>query len=115
MYFRYNDSTHSWDPPRYLTDDVKATYPQVSIVDETLVLLVNYASFAVALESTDGGDTFLFTALLTHSGIESDSSVSYTNPRIESPGTSFRPLPVLQQYVDGSTQRLMYFAVPVSR
>jgi hypothetical protein len=49
--------------------------------------------------------------MLTHP--PATSTISYNRPRVEAPARSVSPIPVLQQYVDGAEQRVLYFGVPV--
>lgn len=113
LYLRFVNRTQSWNPVRTLTSDIYANYPQISIAQNVLAIVVNAGQSAIALQSTNVGNTFSYTTFLTHDAPPPDGSVSYANPRIETPGKSFGPIPVFQQYVEGSTQRLMYFQVPL--
>lgn len=115
-YLRFINKTQTWDPVRTLSKDVSATYPQVTVADtmterNTLAIFVNSFAAVTVLQSKDAGNTFVLTNTLTHD-LSSDSNMDYTNPRIETPGKSTNPIPVFQQFVDGSIQRLMYFEVP---
>jgi len=112
-YLRYNGKTRVWAAPRALTQDIRAAYPQVTVSGDTVALLVNTQSFGGVLQSTNAGGSFTFSHLLTHAAPPAGSGLNYGNPRFESPGTSTSPMPVLQQYVDGTTQRLLFFPVPL--
>jgi hypothetical protein len=113
LYFRFVNRTQTWNPVKALTNDIQAGYPQVSIAQGKLAIFVNALTFAKVLQSTNSGTTFTYTNLLTHDPAPEGSALSYQNPRLETPGYSFDPIPVFQQYVDGTTQGLMFFQVPV--
>lgn len=113
LYFRFVNRTQAWNPVRTLTNDIQATYPQVSIAKDRLAIFVNASTFVKVLQSTNTGSTFTYTDLLTHDPAPQGGSISYQNSRIETPGYSFDPIPVFQQYADGATLRVMYFQVPV--
>lgn len=111
-YLRFINKTKTWNPVRTLLKNVSATYPQVTIAEKnTLAIFVNSFTAVAVLQSTNAGKTFVLTNTLTHD-LSSDPDLDYTNPRIETPGKSTNPIPVFQQFVDGSIQRLMYFEVP---
>lgn len=113
LYFRFVNYTQAWNPVRILTNDINATYVQTTLAAGTLAILYNANTVVRAIQSTDRGTTFTLTDLLTHQPAPSGSTLDYTHPRIETPGLALNPIPVLQQYVDGTTQKAMYFAVPV--
>jgi hypothetical protein len=113
LYLRYANRTRTWSAARFLTQDVTAAYPQVTVAGETVAILANTQTFGGVLQSTNYGVSFTLTHLLTHDAAPPDSGLDYTSPRIESPGRSTSPIPVFQQYVDSGTQRLMFFPVPV--
>ena len=111
--YRFVNKTKTWDTARTLLKNIKATYPQVTIAPENgLAIFINNFSFISVLQSTNLGNTFTLTNTLTHKTLPLD--LDYTNPRIETPGRSSSPIPVFQQFVDGATQRLMYFEVEVA-
>lgn len=111
-YLRFVNKTKTWDTARTLLKNIKATYPQVTIAPENrLAIFINNFSSISVLQSTNVGKTFTLTNTLTHKTLPLD--LDYTNPRIETPGRSPNPIPVFQQFVDGATQRLMYFAVDI--
>lgn len=114
LYFRYNGLTQTWRPAKTLTNDIKATYPQISIAQGRLAIFVNALTSVRVFQSANAGSTFTYTTLLTHAAAPSGSGISYANPRIETPGKSTSPIPVFQQFVDGATQKLMFFKVPVN-
>lgn len=113
VYFRFLQSTQQWDPVRALTTPVFAIYVQATISDGNLVIIGNANEQLQVIQSTDFGNTFAKTHLLTHP--KPTGSQDFANARMESPSESRSPIPVLQQYTDGVVQRLMYFAVPVVR
>jgi hypothetical protein len=113
VYLRYIASTDKWGVARPLTKtDSNAAYSQVSIVDGNVFLIVNYLTSLQVRQSTDMGKTFTLTHMLRHAAPPPGSALDYTNPRVESPGRSTSPLSVFQQFVDGTTQKLLYFSVP---
>jgi hypothetical protein len=75
-------------------------------------ILVN-ALYAVAVfQSTDGGGTFNWAYMLSHETPAEGSGINFDHPRMESPGVAFDSRPVLQQYVDGQQQKMLYFETP---
>lgn len=114
LYSRFVNYTQAWNPVRVLTNDIKATYPQATWALGTLAIFYNGNAAVRVIQSADKGTTFTLTNILTHEPAPAGSTLDYSNPRIETPGLAFNPIPVLQQYVDGATQKAMYFAVPVS-
>lgn len=117
-YLRFVNKTMTWNPIRTLSNNIKATYPQVTIAQNaqgqnTLVIFINKYSSISVLQSKDKGKTFTNTNTLTHQAPPAGSNLDYSNPRIETPGKSSSPIPVFQQFLDGTIERLMYFLVPV--
>lgn len=111
LYARFLDASQGWDPIRTLTGDVSAGYVQVSVAAGNIVLFTNEYTYVGVFQSSDGGTSFAYTQLLTHALASADGTISYRYPRIETPGQSLDPIPLLQQYVDNNVQRALYFAV----
>jgi hypothetical protein len=114
MYVKYTSATAAWGAFQLMeSSSTAAAYPEVSLADENVVLMVNDLASVDVLQSTDGGETFTWTQKLTHPPATSGSGLSYANPRVETPRYSTTPMPVWQQFVDGTTDGLMFFLVPV--
>lgn len=115
LYLRYSDAGQSWDAPRVLTRDITANYVQVSVVQDTDTVVIfsnDGKTYLRAFQSADAGASFTLTGLLVHPRVRSGSGIDYSNPRLETPGRSLYPIPVMQQYVNGSLQELLHFEVP---
>ena len=110
VYSRYLVADRVWTT-RVLTDNIKASYLQATMVDGQLMIVTNSYTNLSVYQSTDGGTTFSRTHALTHPAPV--DPIDYNRPRLETPAYSTSPVPVLQQYVDGKKQRAMFFAVPV--
>lgn len=111
VYSRWLIAQNTWTT-RVLTDDIKANYLQATIVDGKLVIVTNSYTNLSVYQSSDNGASFTRTHALTHP--PPVGLINYDRPRLETPGISTSPVPVLQQYVDGKVQRAMFFAVPIS-
>jgi hypothetical protein len=112
IYIRYVNSSKTWQAPRALTSgDVRATYPQISYSGGAIIIASNVSNSAGVLQSTDKGTTWAYTHLLEHPAAAEGED--YNNPRIEMPGYSASPIPVMQQYQVGERFELMLFPVPV--
>jgi hypothetical protein len=110
VYSRYLVADRAW-ATRVLTENIKASYLQTTMVDAQLMIVTNSYTNLSVYQSSDGGETFARTHALTHP-VPVDG-VDYTRPRVETPAHATSPVPVLQQYQDGRQQRAMFFAVPV--
>jgi len=113
VYRRYLSSTDTWGATRPMTPStIQAAYVQAVLAGSNVMLMVNYMQSIEVLQSTDAGNTFAFTQALVHARPPTGSTLSYNNPRIEAPSHATSPVPTWQQYVDGTTQGLMFFQVP---
>lgn len=112
IYSRFDIASKVW-ATRALTGDIKATYVQALVALGNIVLVTNNLTRLRVYQSSDSGTTFANTHALTHPA--GSATVIYDNPRVEAPAIGSSPFPVLQQYVSGSQQRLLFFAVPVVR
>jgi hypothetical protein len=112
-YFRYLASPGMWEPMRPLTGNIGASYTQVTLCEGSLVVVANNQTQSQVWQSDNLGATFRLTANLRHAA--ATTTITYDAPRQESPGVSRSPVPVLQLYSEGTTRRLMYFAVPLAR
>ena len=110
LYLRFDAASRSWNI-RYLTSDIQAGYPQLTIMPGVIAIAVNMSTQAAIYQSRDSGTTFSYTQQLIHG--TPAAGVSYANPRLETPTNSLSPLPLLQQYVDNGTQRLLFYSTPV--
>jgi hypothetical protein len=113
LYLRLANGSQTWAPPKVLTKPVRAAYVQILSSGSTLMFVGNDKSSVVVFQSTDGGTSWTKTHLLIHPS--PDGTTDYSNPRMELPGNDpASPVPVLQQYREGETQRTMAFQVPVT-
>lgn len=112
VYFRYIAATGQWNPINVLSVDFAASYTQITLCEGKLLIVVNSQSQAMAIQSDNLGDSFYAIASLKHP--PPTTGQSYSEPRLESPGVSRNPVPVLQQYTDGTLLKLMQFSVPLS-
>lgn len=112
LYLRLANGSQTW-AKQILTGPVRAAYVQILTSGSTLMLVGNDKSSVAVFQSTDGGTSWTRTHRLTHP--PSDGATDYTNPRMELPGNNpASPVPVLQQFRDGTMQRTLSFQVPVS-
>lgn len=110
VYSRLLSATQAWTT-QTLTNDVKATYTQALMSLGNLVVISNNLTTLRVFQSSNGGNSFVNTQVLTHPA--GTSAIVYDNPRMEAPANSSSPIPVLQQYVNGLQNRALFFAVPV--
>lgn len=111
VYSRFLNATQAWTTRPPLTSDIKATYTQALMSLGNLVIITNSQSVLRVFQSSNGGDSFVNTQVLTHPA--GTSTIVYDNPRMEAPANSSSPIPVVQQYVDGLQNKALFFAVPV--
>jgi hypothetical protein len=110
----FSSSANAWGAMQTLETSTNSPgYPQVSIAGGNLLLMANYMNSVEVLQSTNSGVSFTETQMLTHPAVVSGSGINYNKPRVEVPRYSTSPVPVWQQYVDGTTDQLMFFQVPV--
>jgi hypothetical protein len=120
----FTSSTNTWLAPETLASSTSSpAYPQVSIETDTetgaatLMLLANYETSVKVMQATTFSPSakppFITTQILTHTPAQSGSGISYGKPRVEAPRYSNSPMPVFQQFVNGTTEELMFFSVPV--
>jgi hypothetical protein len=108
----FSSSANTWGPLQLLGKSTAASaYPEISIADGNLLLMANHVTDVEVLQSRNFGKSFRETQVLTHPPVT--SGVSYNKPRVETPRYSTSPVPVFQQFVDGSEDELMFFQVPV--
>ncbi|SRR5579885_802230 len=110
LYLRYNDATETWKQ-RWLTNDIDAGYPQVSLVNNTLVIAVNNSSNAGVFVSPDLGKTFTYSYALKHGTPAAGDSYRY--PRLETPANASGSMLLFQQYTENGVDRLIQFTVPI--
>lgn len=111
LYMRYDGGTGEWEDPRNLTQsNLKVAYMQTTIANGRVLIFFNFFSLLGVLQSSNQGDSFVFTHILTHPST-SLTGADYSNPRVETPSSTDEDyVPLLQQYVNSSSvQRLMYF------
>jgi hypothetical protein len=116
LYFRFVNYSQMWNPVKILTGDINAGYVQATWALGTLAVFYNNNATVRVIQSADKGTTFTPTNILSHQPAPTGSTLDYSHPRIETPGGLSPlggPIPVFQQYADGATQKVMYFAVPV--
>ncbi|MBZ8142075.1 hypothetical protein CLD22_19480 [Rubrivivax gelatinosus] len=109
-YARLLNATQEWRS-YMIAAPVQVAYMQMVVSGGTLMMIANNKTLLSVYQSVDTGASFALTHVLTHPVGDAD----YSNPRNEAPSNpSSNPVPVLQQYVDGTLQRLMSFRVPVA-
>ncbi len=114
VYARLVGGELAWRPAVELSGFAGVNYVQTSLCGGNLVVVGNTSDQTLRLyQSSDGGGTFAYGAHLTHVSAPQGSNVSYDLPRLEVPGRSTSPLPVFQQYQEGTTEKLLFFAAPV--
>jgi len=112
QYTKYLSDAGVWGAVQAMTPPTShATYMEVVLTPANVMLITNFKSSEEVLQSNDQGNTFTVTQRLTHPAAE--GAVSYQNPRVVAPSNALDPVPVWQQYVDGPTQELLFFQVPV--
>ena len=110
LYLRYNAADQTWKQ-RWLTNDIDAGYPQVSLVNNTLAIAVNNSSNAGVFVSPDMGKTFTYSYALKHGAPV--AGVSYRYPRLETPANSSGPMLLFQQYTVNGVDQLLQYLIPV--
>lgn len=114
LYTKFTTATGLWSTPTVLLGSpTAATYPEVSLAGGNIVILANIRTSVDVLQSTDSGMTFTVTQKLVHPTPAPGSTLSYANPRVESPRYATSPIPTFQQFVNGTTDGLLFFQVPV--
>lgn len=112
VYGYYTSAAGAWQPFQVLAGALtKAVYPEVTLSGGNVLLFVNDKSDVSVFQSTDGGQTFEITQQLTHP--PDQPGISYSQPRVESPRSALSPVPVWEQFIDGSAYGLLFFQVPV--
>ena len=113
FYSRYLVSQKKWVTRQLTTNpDQRSTYVQATVVNDQPTLIFNSLANLSVYQSTDGGDSFTRSYALVHP--QPTGTQDFSRPRVESPGVSTNPIPVLQQYMDGSLQKAVFFNVPGS-
>ena len=110
LYLRYSATDQTWKQ-RWMTSDVDAGYPQVSMVSTTLMIAVNSKSNVGVFTSTDLGSTFTHSFSLRHGN--TGPGISYRYPRLETAATFTGPMLLFQQYTDNGVDRLLQYLVPI--
>jgi hypothetical protein len=112
LYFRYILSTDSWSGPRVLDDSRKVAYAQLGLVNGKLGVgfSVGRSGGSVAIGSPLGDSWSLAYDLQL---ITAYDGVNFGTGRVELPTRCNGTLPILQQYSDAESQKLMLFNVPV--
>lgn len=113
LYARYLAATQAWETPRQVASPMGAGWVQLTIAGDNLVLMANMLSMVRVYQSGNAGNSFIATHMLTHPLAPDGSGLDYGAPRMETPSVSTSPIPTVQQYIEGQTQKLMFFAVPV--
>lgn len=112
LYFRYSSASDSWSAPQIIDDTRKVAYAQMGLVNGRLgtAYSVQRAKGTLTL-SGDLGSTWTNYADLNMISI--GPGINLNTARIEVPTRSTgATMPILQQYEDNGTQRLMIFKVP---
>jgi hypothetical protein len=113
LYQRYDATALAWGTAKQLTTGLSSTYPQVAWLGAgQIAIAVNVDSNARVYQASDRGaspQNFVCTDRLMHP--VATTGVDYGYPRIEIPSAPVKgfPVPVLQQYIDGSLQRALHY------
>jgi len=112
LYFRYSGDTDSWSAPRVIDDTRKVAYAQMGLVNGKLGVgySVQRAKGTLAVSGDLGLSWGNYADL---SMIAVGPGINLNTARIELPArVTGATMPILQQYEDNGTQRLMIFKVP---
>lgn len=116
IYLKFDGQNQNWKPKKILSDDVRASYTQVSLsTDNKLFIAYNRLTQVGVLESSDYGESFKFINLLTNPE-RSDfpgNTVNFKPPRIITPAIISNQLPLLQQFQIDRGYSLVYFNLPL--
>lgn len=111
LYFKYDLNSDAWSAPKILDDSRKVAYAQLGNVNGKVATGYSVQRGAGTLTvSSDGGATWADTTSLQLLPIY--PGVNYNTARIELPTRSMGAMPILQQYADTASQKLMLFKVP---
>ncbi len=113
LYFKYAPATDTWSAPQQIDDSRKVAYAQIGLVDGELGVGFSVQRGKGQLSASgDLGATWAPYADLvlppTYPG------VNYNTGRVELPSRSTGTLPILQQYSDDESQKLMLFKIPLA-
>lgn len=111
LYFRFDHATQVWEAPRTVAGALGTGYVQATRVGESIVLVANHLYEQAVYRSDDYGLNFALTHRLTRP--TTGDPIADSPPRMETPAVSRGPVPLVQQYVDGAVQRLLWFEIPV--
>ena len=111
LYFRYTPATDGWSAPRVLDDSRKLAYAQIGLVNGKLGVgfSIGRSNGSVAIGSPLGDSWSLAYDLQL---IPAYDGVNFNTGRVELPTRCSGTLPILQQYTDAESQKLMLFKVP---
>lgn len=111
LYFRYSLADGTWSSSRQVDDSRKVAYAQIGLTNGALGVAFSVQRGKGSLVvSPDLGTTWAATTELAL--LPAGPGINYNTARVEMPGQSFGPLPILQQYDSNGVQRLMLFKVP---
>jgi hypothetical protein len=114
QFARYGSTLAEWSPVRQLNSASSSSgYVEVTLAGGNVIVMTNYETSIQVFQSTDRGQTFTATQMLRHDTPPPGSDLDYQNPRVEAPANATSPIPVWQQFVQGSTDGLLFFSVPV--
>ena len=112
LYFRYLPSTDQWSAPLVVDDSRKVAYAQMGLINGKLGVgfSVQRGKGSLAISSALGDSWSLGYDLQLIPGYV---GVNFNTARIELPTRCSGTLPILQQYSDTESQKLMLFRVPM--
>lgn len=109
--FRFDFASQTWEAPRSPTGAVDTGYVQATRVGESVLLVANSLLERAVYRSDDQGLSLALAHRLAHPKALGNTSCSL--PRLETPGVSLAPVPLVQQYLVVTTQRQLWFEIPV--
>jgi hypothetical protein len=111
LYFKYAADTDTWSPPQQVDDSRNVAYAQIGVINGKLGTAFSVQRGKGGLTiSSDAGTSWSLSYDLQL--ISTYPGVNYNTARIELPTRSTGVMPILQQYSDAVSQKLMLFKVP---
>ena len=111
LYFSYSALTGQWSAPQVVDDSRKVAYAQMGLVNGKLAVAfsVQRGKGGLAIANPPGAPWTLSYDLQL---LAAYPGVNYNTARVEIPTRCSGNLPILQQYSDNESQKLMLFKVP---
>ena len=111
LYFHYDPVANQWSAPQQVDDSRNVAYAQLGVVNGKVAVAFSVQRGAGELTvSPDSGLSWAPYADLQL--ISAYPGINYNTARVEMPVNCTGSLPILQQYSDSISQKLMLFTVP---